>query len=143
MKSTTTKNVALGFGTVLIGFAMFAAGCYVGNERRVLTEAYAVPTVDKHLMDASVTAMLLNQIDSGRLDDARHLLHLQLEGDILVVEALLDSSDVRSRELARKVSTQIDEYRAKHPASYQHQAAPDAGLTARIDAIFRRTNAGK
>jgi hypothetical protein len=139
MKSTILQKIALSFGAVLIGVVMFAAGCYVGFERRVLTEAYAVPTVDKHLMDASVSAMLLHQIDSGRLNDARHLLHLQLEGDILVVDSLLDSSDARTRELARKLFTQIEEYRSKHPDSYQQRAQPDAELTARIDSILQRT----
>lgn len=139
MTNNTLKSIALTFGAIMIGLVMFAAGGYVGFERRVLTEAYAVPTVDKHLMDASVSAMLLNQIDSGRLDDARHLLHLQLEGDILVVEALLDSSDVRTRELARKVLAQIEEYRAKYPASYQRHSQPSPDLATRVEAILQRS----
>lgn len=132
------RKIALTFGAILLAIVAFSAGCYIGFERRMLTEAYAVPTVDKHLMDASVNAMLLHQIDSGRLDDARHLLHLQLEGDIVVIDSLLDSSDVRSRELAQRVLTQIEEYRAKHPASYQRHVKTNTELTTKIDSILRR-----
>lgn len=137
------RRVALTFGAVLIAIVMFAGGWYAGFERRILTEAYAIPTVDKHLTDASITAMLLQQIDSGRVNDARHLLHLQLEGDIAVVETLVDFSDVRTRELAKKVLSHIEEYRAKHPASYQRLAKPDAELTAKIESILQRAEATK
>lgn len=137
------KRVALTFGAVLIAIVMFAGGWYAGFERRILTEAYAIPTVDKHLTDASITVMLLQQIDSGRVNDARHLLHLQLEGDIAVVETLVDFSDVRTRELTKKVLSHIEEYRAKHPASYQRLAKPDAELTAKIESILQRAEATK
>lgn len=139
MKTATMTRIALSFGGILIGFVMFAAGCWVGYERRVLTEAYAIPAVDKHLTDASIAALLLHQIDSGRLEDARRLLHLQLEGDILVVEALLDFSDPRSRDLAKKVFSQIEEYKAKHPDTYRAPSKPDAELAARVDSIIKRS----
>ncbi|MGH8729695.1 MAG: hypothetical protein ACREV9_16405 [Burkholderiales bacterium] len=138
MKTTTMAKIALSFGGILIGFVMFAAGCWLGYERRVMTEAYAIPTVDKHLTDASVAALLLHQIDSGRLDDARRLLRLQLEGDILVVEALFDFADPRSRDLAKNVFSQIEEYKAKHPDSYRPSPKPDAELAARVDSIIKR-----
>ncbi|PYJ84561.1 MAG: hypothetical protein DME22_12335 [Verrucomicrobia bacterium] len=130
------KKFALILGTVLVAAALVAAGWYVGYDRRVLTEAYAIPTIDKHLTEAGVTAMLIHQLDSARTDDARHMLRLQLDGQILAIDALLDASDARSRELAGKVFARIAQYRAEHPSSYTGQF--DADVSAKIDAILRR-----
>ena len=133
------KKFALILGTVLVAAALVAAGWYVGYDRRVLTEAYAIPTIDKHLTEAGVTAMLIHQLDSARTDDARHMLRLQLDGQILAIDALLDTSDARSRELAAKVFARIAQYRAEYPSSYTGQLAQvDADVSAKIDAILRR-----
>ena len=82
---------------------------------------------------------MLQQLDEGRLDDAKHMLHLELDREILAVDSLLDSADDRSRELARKVFTGIARRRAEHPERYEGQLAKaDSGVTARIDSILSR-----
>jgi hypothetical protein len=136
------KKLAFIVGIVLIAAALVTAGWYVGYAQRVFfTEAYAIPTTDKHLTDVAITAMILNQIDSGRLDDARHYLQLRLEGEILSVDSLLDSSDARTHELARKVFVKIGQYRSEHPSSYTGEMAhPDADVMAKIDSILKRSS---
>src|SRR5688572_16456682 len=117
------KKFALIFGTILVAAALVAAGWYLGYDRRVLTEAYAIPVVDKHLTEAAVTALVIHHLDSARTDDARHMLRLQLDGQIVAIDALLDTSDARSRDLASKVFARIAHYRSEHPSSYTGQLA--------------------
>ena len=88
----------------------------MGAERRMLTELYSIPTIDKALTDAATKALIIEQIDEGRSADAREHLELQLDGDILTIGALLESSDTRSRDLAQKVFARIASYRVAHPS---------------------------
>jgi hypothetical protein len=129
------KKFAFIFGLVLIAAVLVAAGWWLGFRERYLTEAYSITTLDKQLTDAGVKAMLLHQLDSGHPDDARRMLRLELDGDILMVDSLLDSSDARSRDLASKVFARIAAYRAEYPTNYTAQM-PE--VDAKIAEILRR-----
>ena len=133
------QRFAFILGIVVAAAALVAAGWYLGLQQRVLTEAYAIPTIDKHISDVSRTAMLLEQIDSGRTDDARHMLQVELSSHILSVDLLLDSADARSRDLASKVFARIARYRAEHPHSYTGQLVRmEADVSAKVDSILQR-----
>ena len=134
------KKFAFILGLVLIAVALVAAGWWLGFRERYLTEAYAITTLDKQITDASLKVMLLNQIDSGRPDEARKMLQLDLDGDILVIDSLMDYSDARSRDLARKVFARIAAYRAKYPANETNDM-PE--VDAKISDILRRANQGQ
>ena len=133
------KKFAFILGLLIVAGGLVAAGWWLGLRQRVLTEAYAIPTVDKHLTECSTTAMLIEQIDSGRIADARHFLRLQLDGEILTVDSLIDDSDARSRDLAQKVFARIAAYRAKRPDSQTGQVVQSsADVDAKIADILRR-----
>jgi hypothetical protein len=133
------KKLAFILGIVLMAGALVAVGWWLGFRQRYLTEAYAISTVDKHLTDASVKAAMLHQMDVGRFQDARNWLSLQLDGDILVVDSLIDSSDARSRELASKVFSRIAAFRAEYPSNYTAQMPEVDGKIA--DILRRSTEA--
>ena len=120
---------------MLIAAALVTVGWWLGFRERYLTEAYSITTLDKHLADASEEMMMLHEMDVGHSDDARHFLRLKLDGDILVVDSLLDSSDARSRDLANKVFARIAAYRAEYPANYTNEM-PE--VDAKIADILRR-----
>lgn len=133
------KKLAFILGVLFLAAGLVAVGWWLGFRERYLTEAYAIPVVDKHLTECSTTAMLIEQIDSGRIADARHFLRLQLDGDILTVDSLLDSSDARTRDLAQKVFARIERYRAEHPDSQTGQVVQSsADVDAKIEDILRR-----
>lgn len=133
------KKFGFILGLLLVAAGLVASGWWLGLRQRVLTEAYAIPAVDKHLTEASVKALILHQMDSGRLDDARHMLQLQLDGEILTVDSLIDESDARSRDLAQKVFARIAAYRAQHPANYTGSLSQSsAEVDAKIADILRR-----
>jgi hypothetical protein len=137
------KKFAFILGLVLIAAALVAVGWWLGFRERYLTEAYSVTTLDKYLTDAGTKAMLLHEMDVGRPDDVRRvreMLRLELDGDILMVDSLLDSSDARSRDLARKVFARIAAYRAEYPTNYP-STLPEAD--AKIAEILRRATEGQ
>src|SRR5688572_6504791 len=92
---------------VLVSAALVAGGWYVGYYQRVLTEAYAITVVDKQITEAAVTALIIHQLDSAQIDDARYMLRLRLDGHIAVIDSLLDTSDARTRDLAERFFMRI------------------------------------
>jgi hypothetical protein len=105
-------------GLILLAAALVGAGWWLGFQNRYLTEAYAVTTLDKHLTDMAVKSVILEQIDSGRIDEAREFLRLRLDSDIIVVDSMSDSSDARSRDLTAKVFARIAAHRAAYGSNY-------------------------
>ena len=127
-------------GILVMAAGLIGAGWYIGIRDRVLTSAYAITTLDKHLTDAAGKAVLIEEIDSGRIADARHSLQLELDSDILTVDALLDSSDARSRDLAGKLFARIAANRAAHPTNYTGSLPRlDADVDAKIASILQRS----
>ena len=109
------KKLGFVFGIVVIVLALLYIGYVAGVSHRALGDLYSIPTIDKALTDAGTKALIIEQLDSGKVEDARKHLELQLDGDIMTVDALLDSSDARTRNLAQKVFARIASYRVAHP----------------------------
>ena len=109
------KKLAFILGILILAAAVLLVGYWFGAEHRMLSELYSIPMIDKALTDAGTRAMLIEQIDSGHATDARQHLELQLDGDILTIDSLLDLSDARTRDLAQKVFARIASYRVEHP----------------------------
>lgn len=129
------KKFAFILGLVLTAAALVAAGWWLGFRERYLTEAYTITTLDKQITDASIKSLLLHQIDSGHPDEVRKMLRLELDGDLLMIDSLMDYSDFRSRDLASKVFARIAAYRAEYPTNYTAQM-PE--VDAKIAEILRR-----
>jgi len=133
------KKFVFILGLLVVAAGLVAGGWWLGFRQRVLTEAYTIPTVDKHLTEASVKALILHQLASGRSDDAWHMLQLQLDGEILMVDSLIDDADARSRDLAQKVFARIASYRAEHPPGQTGSTVQSsADVDAKIADILRR-----
>ena len=133
------KKLALILISIVAAAALVAVGWWFGFQQRLLTEAFAVPMVDKQITETTMTFSLLRQLDSGEIDDAKHMLRLRLDGNILTVDGLMDYTDARTRETARKIFSHIAEYRAAHPYSYTGSLAQtDAEVDAKIASIIQK-----
>jgi hypothetical protein len=133
------KKLAIILISIVATAVLVAVGWWFGFQQRLLTEAYAVPLVEKQITEAAMLTRLIDNLDSGRLEDTKHLLALQLDGHILTIDSLLDYTDARTRESALKIFTGIVEYRAKNPASYTgHLAQAGGEVDAKIASILRR-----
>jgi hypothetical protein len=101
------KKGALVVGAILVAAALVAIGWSFGASQRVLKQLFTTTVVDKQISEAVTTSLLLNNIDSGALDDARSMLKIQLDGNILFIDLLLPDCDECTRDLAQKVFTRI------------------------------------
>ena len=48
------KSYVLILGKIVVAGAFFAGGWYVGHDRRILSDVYAIPVIDKHLTEESI-----------------------------------------------------------------------------------------
>jgi len=137
------KKLGFILGIVLIAGILVVAGVWLGFTHRFMTEAYSVTALDKSLTDASVTAMILHELDSGRIDKARSLLRSQLETDIVTIWAFGDYSDARSRKMVTNVLARIAAFRAEYPSIYTNRTSGDeAQIDAKVASILEQARKG-
>ena len=134
------KKFGFILGIVLVAAILVGAGYQLGVVHRFLIDAYSVTALDKSLTDASIKAMILHELDSGHLDEARSLLRSQLDSDIITVWAFDSYADARSQRLATNVMARIAAFRAEYPSIYT-KAGGGAEIDAKIASILER--AGK
>jgi len=135
------KKILLVLGGVVVTILLVGIGWIAGFQSKFLTTSVSVNLVDKALTDLSRTGLLLRQIESGKIDDVKHSLQMQMDCDILTVDGLMDYSDERSRELARKVFTRIAHDRAEFPPKYNGDLSKmDPAVEAKIDSILKRAS---
>jgi hypothetical protein len=77
-----------------------------------------MPIFDSYCIALSVEEGAIEEIDSGRLDDARLHLRLNQDGNILGLDQLWNSEHVATRDGAEKLFTRIARHRAEHPWIY-------------------------
>ncbi len=140
--STAMKKFAFIVGIVLLASILVAGGFWAGFVHRYMTDAYSVTALDKSLTDASVHAMLLHDLDSGRVDNARRLLRSELDGNIVSIWALGDYSDPRSRKMATNVLARIAAFRAEYPSIYTNRE-DSAEIDAKIASILEQARKQK
>ena len=135
------KKLGLILISIICAAVLVAVGWWFGFQQRLITEAYAVPMVDKQLTEAARLTRLIDNLDSGKVEDAKYLLASQLDGNIITIDALLDYTDARTHEQANKLFTGIQEYRAKHPSSYTGYLAAytSTEVEAKIASILKRS----
>lgn len=138
------KRFALILGIVLIAAILVAAGFWLGYVQHFLTGALSVNIIDKTVTDASIRAMVLHDLDSGHIDDARDFLRTELDGDIITIYSFRDYSDARNREMERKVLAKIADYRAKYPSIYTNRTSGNwAEIDAKIASILEEAKKGQ
>lgn len=127
------KRFAFIFGIVVVAAILVAAGVWGGFSLRFMRDAYSITALDKALVDASMRARILHDLDSGRVDDARRMLRVQLDSDITTIWAFGDYSDDRHRKLATNTLARIAAFRAEFPSAYTNRTTGDE---AQIDTMI-------
>jgi hypothetical protein len=97
-----------------------------------------MPNFDSYFTALSIEEVAIEAIDSGRLDDAKHQLRLNQDGNILGLDQLWDSEHIATRDGAEKLLTRIARHRAEHPWKYAGTlpASANAEAEVRISAIL-------
>ena len=119
-----------------------ALGWWFGRQQSLRTEDSPVPTLDNSISETMKHFSMFRQLDSGKIEDAKHMLKLRLDGDILIVESLLgdrDDNGLIAREKVWKILAMIADYREAHPYSYTGSIAKvDQEVDGKIALILRR-----
>ena len=135
------KKILLIFVGVVATILLVGIGWIIGFQSKFFMQAYSITSFDKTLTDLSTTEMLLRDIQTGKTDDAKDSLQMQMDVDILMIDDLINCTDGRSRDLARKMLTEIAHDRAEFPPKYSGDLPKiDAEVEAKIDSILKRAS---
>jgi hypothetical protein len=132
------------FSLVLL-MAVLAVGSFAAGRRFArspnsasATEPSTMPMFDSHFNALSVTEAAIEAIDAGRIDDAKHQLRLNQDGNILALDQLWDSEHEATRDGAEKLLTRIAKHRAEHPWKYSGSlpALTNAEVEAKVSTVL-------
>ena len=114
------KKFSLALLIFVLMAGSFLAGRHFGRNsgRQSVTDTSTMPIFDSYFNALSITEAAIEAIDSGGLDDAKHLLRLNQDGNILGLDQLWDSEQIASRDGAEKLLTRIARHRAEYPWKY-------------------------
>ena len=102
----------------ILAAALIYTGWIFGARSHFMTEAFSVTGVDKALTDLTMKESMLNEIQNGKTEDLIHSLQMEIDGNILTVDAFHDDMDARSLDLSRKILAHIAQDRLKSPNAY-------------------------
>jgi hypothetical protein len=139
------KKIFLILGGITVVAILIGIGWIAGFQSKFFEQAYSINLLDQRLTELSIKELLLHEIQSGKIDDAKDLIRTEQDGDILLVDSLIDSADERSRDLARKVFTRIAHDRVEfsqiQPTNNSMLNPKDeAEINAKIDSILKRAS---
>lgn len=159
------------FASILIAAVLFGAGFFWG--RHPVAESKFLPLdiasdvlkaseFNHAYISVSECEVILEQLDSGRIEDAKHMLRLLQDGDILGMENILDqqklslndfialrdlnasihSSTNTMQRSADQILARISQYRANHPWKYSGNLsqADDPQVKAKLAEILKRAS---
>jgi len=135
------KKIFLILGGITVVAILIGIGWIAGFQSKFFEQAYSINLLDQRLTELSIKELLLH----GKIDDAKDLIRTEQDGDILLVDSLIDSADERSRDLARKVFTRIAHDRVEfsqiQPTNNSMLNPKDeAEINAKIDSILKRAS---
>jgi hypothetical protein len=161
MKKSTFIICAL---TIVIG--LFFLGWFLGRQSAIklasdVLEAQMFDAAYSQLADSEV---VIEEIDSGRIEDAKNMIYLNMNGNIFGLNNLLESTNSKLSFPAMKILFKMDEgnrsaygshqdtsdkllarvakYRAEHPWTYAGTMphSTNTELEAKLDSILNRAS---
>src|ERR1700722_13867456 len=112
------KNFLLIIVGIILGAALIYVGWLFGARTHFMAEAFSVTMVDKSLTDLMTKELMLSQIQEGKIEDVKHSLQMEIDGNILTVDAFRDDMDARNLALAHGIFSRIAQDRARFTNSY-------------------------
>jgi hypothetical protein len=126
---------------VILGAALIFVGWLFGARTHFMTEAFSVTAVDKSLTDLMTKELMLSQIQEGKIEDVKHSLQTEIDGNILTVDAFRDEMDARSLAMARGIFSRIAQDRARFTNNYAGDLPKmDLEVEAKINLILKQAS---
>ncbi len=154
------KKLIYIFALVLAGAALLGAGWFLGRATTAKTasDLLTANMFNKEYAGLTEDQIVIEQLDSGRIDDAKETLRRRVDSSILGLDILLESRDLSAAELAalreqvlrdsgasmpdsaNRLLARVAYYRAEHPSTYQGKLAQDKEVEAKIGTILKRAS---
>jgi hypothetical protein len=154
------------FASVLIlSLAAFASGWAVrghSGESHVPSDLLKAQMFNNAYAEVTTTEVIIEQLDTARIDDAKHMLRLHQAGQIFTLDSLPESPSMSAkdmaalldfnnsiqspsggmRKMANKILARVAHHRAEHPWTYSGNlpASTDADIEAKLEAILKRAS---
>jgi hypothetical protein len=129
---------------VFAAAALVAFGMFLGRRTSARNEAVASDVLKSSMFHSLYTELVhseavIEQLDSGRIDDAKHMLRLHQDGAILALDNVMDPAHITPagmsalrdvnisvqassgspRQVADKAIARVAHHRATHPWAYK------------------------
>ncbi len=157
---------------LLVAIALLALGWFVGrrtaqaapknDQSSVASEVLKAQMFNNAFSEVTLSETIIEQLDSGRVDDARQMLRTHQDGCIFALDNSLDSSTISAqdmaalrdlnvsiqsphgsrRETADRILARVARHRADRPWTYKgdlpHSADPE--VEARLASLLKRAS---
>ena len=77
-------------GLTLIAIILFGVGYWAGTATSFFRHMWVGSAVSQSATKAAILSMRLVQINQGKIDDVKNHLNIELDGEVLTLEALID-----------------------------------------------------
>jgi len=84
------KTILKTAGIALIAIILFAVGYWAGTATSFFRHMWVGSAVSQSATKAAILSMRVVQINQGRIDDVKNHLNVELDGEVLTLEALID-----------------------------------------------------
>jgi hypothetical protein len=126
---------------IILGAALIYVGWLFGARTHFMAEAFSVTVVDKSLTDLMTKELMLSQIQEGKIEDVKHSLQMEIDGNILSVDAFRDDMDARSLALARGIFSRIAQDRKRFTNNYAGDLPKmDLDVETKIKSILKQAS---
>jgi hypothetical protein len=116
----TTKRVLWASGWMLSVLGAFGGGLWAALYFYGLMQS--TPFLTRELVEAIQAQYILEYLDGGTPTKAKASLHLRMDGHIMVIGSLLETtSSENDRQSAKRFLRRVAEHRKKYSASYPEQ----------------------
>jgi hypothetical protein len=135
------KNFLLVVAGMILASSLVSVGWIFGARTRFMTEAFGITVVDKALTDLTMKELLLTEMQEGKIEDVKHSLQMEIDSNILMIDAFHDDMDSRSLDMSRKILSRIAQDRAKLTNNYVGDLPKmDSDVDAKIKLILKQAS---
>jgi len=104
------KNALKVIGVVVATVALIGIGYWFGTTYSIFRRMWVGNAVSQSSTKAAILSMRLHQIANGRIDDLKNHLNIELDGEILLLEGLIDwdkpdDNDKTAIKILRRIVT--------------------------------------
>lgn len=137
-ESESQMKTVLKTTVIFLGcLALLGTGFWLGTSHRYLSRLWASSVVSQSTTRAAMLSSQLGQVHEGKIDELARFLNVQLEGEIVTLDLLIDWENPGEGDLT---AIRILRTIAKQRADFGY-TSPDAAVAGRLNTILEKAQA--